>query len=131
MNIHPNFIVYYCLFLGFKELPYDLKDLLEQKNINLKVSYFSFIYITFFFQHFDIKQETHFIRLDISHQIYNYYKQNKKYIQDSGLHRKKMPGVRPSHAIKSKLNFLACDSRTPYNLWRAMLKKYFFTNVTP
>ena len=51
--------------------------------------------------------------------------------QSAGLHRKKMPGVRPSHAIKSKLNFLACDSRTPYNLWRAMLKKYFFTNVTP
>ena len=44
----------------------------------------------------------------------------------AGLHRKKMPGVRQSHAIiKSKLNFLACDSCTPYNLWRAMLKKYF------
>ena len=50
---------------------------------------------------------------------------SSKYIYSTGLHRKKMPGV------KSKLIFLACDSRTPYNLWRAMLKKYFFTNVTP
>ena len=30
---------------------------------------------------------------------------NKK--SKSGLHRKKMPGVRSLHAIKSKLNFLA------------------------
>ena len=30
-----------------------------------------------------------------------------------------------SHAIKSKLKTFHI------NLWRAMLKKYFFTNVTP
>ena len=28
-----------------------------------------------------------------------------------------MPGVRWSHAIKSKLKFLACDSRTPYQIY--------------
>lgn len=36
----------FLIFLEFKELPYDLKDLLEQKKLNLKVSVFFFFNIS-------------------------------------------------------------------------------------
>lgn len=42
-HIEYTLLLLISFFLDFKELPYDLKELLEQKKLNLKVGYFFYL----------------------------------------------------------------------------------------